>query len=168
MGGHTPTKPQSFGAGGNLYAVVGVFAALFAALGIAVVVTRGEWTVLAIAIGVAAMCYLLLQVLRLEIGPSGFRYRNLSGSREVPFSDVSRAYFEVVRAEGSPRPVAAFWVDRRAGERVKVNLRTFPVRAAAVLFSALEAHGVTIEVPDEPAARRVADQVRAAQAKMPG
>ena len=168
MGGQTTTEPQSFGAGGNLYAVVGFFAAIFAALGVAILVTRGDWTVLVIAVGVFAALALLLQVLRLEVGPAGFRYRNLSGSRQVAFADLTRAYFEVVHAEQSPRPVAAFWVDRRAGKRVKVNLRTFPVRAAAVLFSALEAHGVAIEVPDEPSARRVADQVRAAQAKLPG
>jgi hypothetical protein len=49
---------------------------------------------------------------------------------------------------------------------VKVNLRTFPVEAAAVLFTALESHGIQIEVPDRWATRRMAEQVRAAQAKL--
>jgi hypothetical protein len=149
-----------------LLVVVGVSALLFAALGGFIAVKKGDWTFLGVVVVVAAVLFLLLQALRLEIGPTGFKYRNLSGSREVAFADIGRAYFEVVRAEYAPQGVAAFWVERCDGARVKVNLRTFPVEAAAVLFTALESHGIPIEVPDAWAARRMAEQVRAAQAKL--
>ena len=157
------TETQSFGAGIDLYLVVGGFAAFFVVLSVFVAVKQGEWTVPVAAVGGAVVLLALPQVLRLEVGPDKFKYRNLSGSREVKFADVRRAYFEVIEGHGTA--AAAFWVDRSSGKRVKVNLRTFPVRGAAALFSALEARGVVVEVPAGAAARRVNDQVRAAQAK---
>jgi hypothetical protein len=79
---------------------------------------------------------------------------------------ISRAYIEVVLTTKTPQGAASFWVDRRGGERVKVNLRSFPVEAAAVLFNALESHGLQVEVPDEWASDRMLKQIRAAQAKL--
>jgi hypothetical protein len=153
------TSPLAFRAGRHLYAVIGVFVSLFSALGALIVVKRGDWTFLAVV--VAAALFLLLQVLRLQVGFDGFKYRNLSGSREVAFAEVGRAYMDVVRSQHSPQGVARFWIERRDGRRVKVNLRTFPVQAAASLFTALEAHDIQIEVPDEWAARRMVEQIRA-------
>jgi hypothetical protein len=160
------TSPLIFRAGVHLYAVIGVFVLLFAALGAFIVVKRGDWTYLAVVVGAAAVLFLLLQLLRLEVGSDGFKYRNLSGSREIAFTEVRRAYIDVVRSEYAPQGAARFWIERRDGGRVKVNLRTFPVRAAAILFTALEAHATQIEVPEEWAARRMVQQVRAAQAKL--
>ncbi|MCE9530463.1 MAG: hypothetical protein K8T89_04930 [Planctomycetes bacterium] len=152
--------------GAHLLVVVGIFAALFAGLGAFIAVKKGDWSYFGIIVAAAAFFFILLQVLRLEIGPKGFKYRNLSGSREVAFADVGRAYIEVLRAKNAPQGAAGFWVEQRDGSRVKVNLRTFPIEAAAVLFTALESHGVQIEVPDLWAARQMAEQVRAAQAKL--
>jgi len=168
MGGEPATDSQVYRVGAHLLAIGGVFASLFAALGIAIAVKKGDWMFLMVDIGVVAVLFLLLQVLRLEVRSDGFKYRNLSGSREVLFAEVSRAYIEVVRASRAPQGVGVFWVERRDRGRVKVNLRTFPIQAAAALFTALEMHGIQIEVPDEWAARRIADQVRAEQAKMRG
>ncbi len=167
MDGEFSTGSQVYRVGIHLLVVVGIFASLLAALGVFIALKKGDWTFLGIIIAVAAVLFLyLLQVPRLEVGPAGFKYRNLSGSREVAFADIGRAYFEVVRAQYAPQGVAVFWVERRDGGLVKVNLRTFPVEAAAVLFTALESHGIQIEVPDAWATRRMAEQVRAAQAKL--
>jgi hypothetical protein len=166
MKGEQETASRVYRVGIHLLVVVGIFAGLFAALGVFLAVKKGNWTVLAIVVAFAAVLFLLLQLQRLEIGGTSFKYRNLSGSREVTFADVGRAYFEVVRAKNAPQGVARFWIERRDGSRVKINLRVFPVEAAAVLFTALESHDVEIEVPDAWAARRAADQVRAAQAKL--
>ena len=154
--------------GVHLLVVVGVFASFFVALGIAMVVKREDWTPLMLVVGATVVLILLLRVLRLEVRSDGFKYRNLSGSREVLFAAVVRAYIEVVRAGSAPQGAGVFWVERRDGGRVKVNLRTFPIQAAAILFTGLESHGIQIEVPDEWAARRLVDQVRAEQAKMRG
>lgn len=91
----------------------------------------------------------------------------MSGSRDICFTEIRRAYLEITRTRHALHGVATFWVEQNDGMRVKVNLRTFPLEAAAVLFTALEAHGIQIEVPDEWAARRMAEQVRVAQAKLP-
>jgi hypothetical protein len=166
MEGEPATESRVYHVGTHLLVVVGIFAALFAVIGLFIAVKQGDWSFLAIVILAAGGFVLLLQVLRLEIGPTRFKYRNLSGSREVAFADVSRAYFDVVRSDYAPQGAARFWVERRAGGRVKVNLRTFPTEAAAVLFTALEGHGIQIEVPEAWAARRMAEQVRAAQSKL--
>jgi hypothetical protein len=160
------TDKRVYRVGTHLLVVVGVFALFFTTLGILIVVKKGDWNFLAIIVGGFAVFFLLLQVLRLEIGSDGFKYRNLSGSRTVLFADVRRAYIEVERANKAPQGVAVFWVERRDERRVKVNLRTFPMQAAADLFTALETHDIQIEVPDEWAARRTVDQIRAAQAKL--
>jgi len=123
-------------------------------------VKRGDWTFLGVVIALAVLFFLLLRILRLEIGPAVFKYRNLSGSREVAFADIGRAYFEVLHARNAPQGVAAFWVERRGSSRVKVNLRTFPIEATAVLFTALESHSLQIEIPDLWAARRMAVSTR--------
>ena len=166
MDGEFSTGSQVYRVDIHLLVVVGIFASLLAALGVFIALKKGDWTFLGVVVGVAAVLFLLLQVPRLEVGPAGFKYRNLSGSREVAFADIIRAYFVVVRAQYAPQGVAVFWVERRDGGRVKVNLRTFPVEAAAVLFTALESHGIQIEVPDAWATRRMAEQVRAAQANL--
>jgi len=166
MGDEPVTDSQVYRVGTHLLIIVGAFASFFAALGIVIGVRRGDWTFLALVAGVAAALFLLLHVLRLEVRPDGFKYRNLSGSRQLLFRDVRRAYIEVVRADVAPQGAGVFWVERRDGRRVKVNLRTFPIQAAASLFTALESHGIPIEVPDLWAARRLADQVRAEQERM--
>lgn len=168
MGGEPTSASQVYRVGIHLLIVVGVFVSLFAALGFAIALKSGDWTFLAVIAAVAAVSFLLSQVLRLEVRRDGFTYRNLSGSREVTFLDVRRAYIEAVRANAAPQGVGVFWVERRDGTRVKVNLRTFSIRAAAALFTALEMQGIPIEVPELWAARRLADQVRVEQAKRRG
>ena len=121
MWGKSSTGSAVYRAGAHLFAVVGVFTALFAALGVLLAVQKGNWTFLVVVVVVTAVLFLLLQVLRLEVAPTGFRYRNLSGSRDVAFGDIGRAYLEVVRAKNAPQGVAAFWVERRDGGRVKLR-----------------------------------------------
>jgi hypothetical protein len=160
-----PPDGVVFRAGLHLYVLVGLLVSLFIGLGIAVAIRREDWTFLAVAGGGAVVLFLLLLVLRLEVRHEEFAYRNLSGSRTVPFTDIERAYFETVHADAAPQGVAVFWVEVRGGKRVKVNLRTFPIRAAALLFATLERHGVPIQVPDTWAAKRMNRQVREEMAK---
>ena len=116
--------------GRHLLVVLSVIATLFAGLGACIAVKNGGWTFLAVVVGLASAAFLLVQILRLEVGPAGFAYCNLSGSRDVRFADIRRAYFEVTRKSNAPQGVAAFWVERHDGVRVRVNLRTFSVEAA--------------------------------------
>ncbi len=166
MDGGFSTGFRVYGVGIHLLVVVGILASVLAAFGVLIGLKKGDWTSLGVVVAVAAVLFLLLQVPRLEVGPAGLKYRNLSGSREVAFADIGRAYLAVVRTQYAPQGVAVFWIERRDGGRVKVNLRTFPVEAAAVLFTALESHGLQIEVPEAWATRRMAEQVRAAQVEL--
>src|SRR5262245_51172140 len=98
MGGESVTDSQVYRVGTHLLITVGAFASFFATLGIVIGVRRGDWTFLALVTGVVAALFLLLQILRLEIRPDGFKYRNLSGFREILFADVQRAYIAVVKS----------------------------------------------------------------------
>lgn len=163
--GSNPSS-EVFRAGLHLFVLIGLLVGLFLGVGTAIVVTKGDWTFLAAVGGMAVVLFSLLLVLKLEVRQAEFQYRNLSGSRTVAFADVERAYFETLRADVAPQGVAVFWVQPRKGRRVKVNLRTFPIRAATTLFSALERHGVAIEVPDGWAAQRMARQIREEQERL--
>lgn len=160
------TETRCYRVGIHLLVVLGVFATLLATLGIFIWLRRGDWKFLGIVVVTSFLLFFLLQLLRLEIASTWFKYRNLTGSRKVDFTDIGRAYFEVLNTHKSPQGVAVFWVERRDGSRMKINLRTFPVEASAVLFNALESHGIQIEVPDAWSVRRTVDQIRAAQAKL--
>jgi hypothetical protein len=155
-----------FRAGAHMLTVTGAFAGLLIALGVAVGFKNGDWSMLEAPLIASAIVFALQAILRLEIGPAGIKYRNLTGSRSIEFENIKRAYVEVVRPSKSPQGIATFWLELHGGKRVKINLRTFSIQAAALLFSALDARGLPIEAPDEWAAGRLMNQVRAAQAKL--
>ncbi len=159
-------SPCVFRVGVHLIILVGLLAGLALAVGLGEGLARGRWTPFAVLAALTALWYLLLAYLRLEIRLDGFSYRNLSGNLFVPFADVEKGYFQTVHGGYAPQGVAFFWVQPRGGKPFKVNLRTFPIRAAAVLFAALDRHGIPIDVPDTWSARRMADQIRAEQKKL--
>jgi hypothetical protein len=76
------TGARVYRAGIHLYAVVGVFALLFVTMEVFIAVKRGDWTFFAVVVGGSVVLFLLLQVLRLEVSPDGFKYRNLSGTTQ--------------------------------------------------------------------------------------
>jgi hypothetical protein len=152
----------------RLYFLVGLLMALFIGIGIAIGVRRGDWTFAVVAVFMMSVSFVLLTILRLEVSAEGVFYRNLSGSGFHAFEELEKAYLTVKRSDATPQGVAAFWLQPKAGRPVKINLRTFPTKAAAVLFAALENHQIAIEVPDLWPARRMAQQVRDAQNRMMG
>jgi hypothetical protein len=165
MESESRNESRVYHAGINQLVLIGILTLFFVALGIYNVAKSHDWSPLCVCLVAMTALFALQLVLRMEIGPTGFKYRNLSGAREIKYADVNRAYFDVIHASNAPQGVAAFFVERRDGTRVKINIRTFSVRAAADLFTKLESHGIQIEVPDAWAARRTVQQVRAAQAK---
>lgn len=162
------TATRKYTAGTHLYVLLGVFFSFFLALGVALFIKRGDWSFIAISVGGALLSFALLRILLLEISRSWFKYRNLTGTRTVMFGHVADAYIEVTRYTKAPQGIASFWIQLRNGDRFRINLRTFPVEAAAVLFSRLNEHGVVVTVPDKWAARRMAEQIYVAQAKLAG
>jgi hypothetical protein len=52
----------------------------------------------------------------------------------VEFADVQAAYFQTIHADVAPQGVAAFWIRLKDGKAMKINARTFSIRAAALLF----------------------------------
>jgi hypothetical protein len=163
----TSSTKFTFRAGTHVFVLVGVAATFFMALALAAGIRSGDWSFAAALAAVIVLWLGLLSILKLEIRPDGFTYRNLSGIRSVEFADVEIAYFKTIVMNGMPA-AAAFWVRLRDGKGIKINLRTFSVRAAAVLLSALDAHEIPIRVPDTWPARRMAGQIRDVQAKMRG
>jgi len=150
----------------SLYIMATVFVVLFLGLAVFVSFKRNDWTAAAVVLGIAVPLYLLLGYLRFEIDADGFRYRGPLTRRRIEFTDVARGYFETVRARNSPQGAAFFYVALRNGHEFKVNLRVFPIRAAAWLFTALDLHEVPIDAPETWSARRMNDQIRAAQTRL--
>jgi hypothetical protein len=159
--------PRTFRVGVHLWVVVGVFAALFIGLGAMVYSKRGDGGFLAIAVGATVLACGMLATLRLRIDRQACTESGLFGSTTVRYADVARAYFEVTRAAKAPQGVAMFYLQPRGGVPVKLSLRVYPVQAAALLFAALEAQGIAIDVPDEWAAQRMEKQIRAAMRARP-
>jgi hypothetical protein len=146
--------------------IVITFSMLMLTLGVAVGLKRGDWTITVIVGVAAATILLLLQVLRLEIMPDGFKYRNLSGLYEISFESISLAYINVVRSPYNPAGVARFFVELKNGKRVKINFRTFSIEAAARLLLALESRKIQIVADEDWAAQQFLRQVHTAQGAM--
>lgn len=159
---------RTYRAGAHLLVVVGLLSAFFCGLGLLIFRNSGDGTFLAFSGIGTIVLFALLRILRLEIGKTWFKYQNLGGSRTVLLNHVTGACVEVGRHSKALHGVAGFYLELRNGQRQKINLRTFPVEAAAVLFSTLDAHGVDVTASEEWAARRMMEQVRAAQARLAG
>ena len=145
--------------------VVGVAASLFSTLGVLLWLKKGNHGFLLGVLASTAALLFVLSTLRLEISPNLLKRRSIFGSDLVQFKDVAGAYISVEHSPKAPQRVASFWIQPRKGPPLKINLRSYPVQAAAMLFSILEAQGVDIDVPDAWSARRMEQQIRAAQAK---
>jgi len=148
-----PEAPFVARAQGRAYLAAGLFSGFFVLMG--VLLTRESaqtWPVLVVACGVAAFMLAGLAYLRLEVGSEGIRYRSFGSNRALRFSEIERAYFETVVNRAAPRGLVTFWIKPKAGNALRVNLRTFPPGAATRLLTALERHGIAIAVPDSAAA----------------
>jgi|GEM_PF-4427899 len=156
---------RRFGIGTHLRVVCAIGMLFFVGLALAIFLKKGHAGPLVAALAGAAILVGFLASLRLEISRSGFKTASATGSRTVQFGHVTRAWIEVARMAKAPQGVPVFWIELRNGQAHKIPLRVFPLQAAALLFSALEAHGVQVEVADDWAARRMSDQVRSAQAR---
>ncbi|UYC17991.1 hypothetical protein NRY95_08575 [Xanthomonas campestris pv. phormiicola] len=107
----------------------------------------------------------VLSTIRLEISRNLLKRRSLFGVDIIQFKDVVSAYISVEYSSKAPQGSASFWIQPRNAAPLKINLRLYPVQAAAMLFFILEAQGIDIDVPDTWSARRMQQQIRAAQAK---
>lgn len=146
---------ETFRAAGRPYAMVGAMTGFFVGLGaLATWENAGAWPVLAIAAGAGLYLVIKLLYLRLEITGDGVRYRTLRADRTWGFADLERGYFQTVVNRAAPQGVRSFWLKPRAGPAINIDLQTLPVRAATVLFGALQRHGIPIDVPESPAPER--------------
>jgi hypothetical protein len=148
------------------YVVAGIFAGLLLALGILVAFKKRDWSFVVLSGSGTAVLFFALAYIKMEIWSSGFIYRNLTGTRSVEFANIGKAYFE--RVIGHGMEFAAFWVQLRDGRKMKINLRTLPIRASALLFTALQRERIPIEVPEILDAQRLTDDIREEQLKLIG
>jgi len=129
--------------------MVGALCGVFFGLGVvATVENRGAWPVLAVAGGAALYLLVKLLYLRLQVSPEGIRYRTLAADRAFAFGDIERGYFEQVVNRAAPQGVRTFWIRPKQGKPVQIDLRSLPVRAATVLYAALQRHGIPIDIPE--------------------
>lgn len=156
---------RSFGAGGNLYFVIGFFGTIFLVIFGLVGSKNGDWRGTLIVVGIITALFLMLQVLRLKVGPDGFVYRTLIFQRTYDFDDISKGFFTVTYSSSTPMGVGNFCVELKDGTKAEVNIRLYVIGAAVALFDELERHDIPIEVPDLPAAHRMVREILKAKAK---
>ena len=77
-----------------LYVFASVVASIFIAVGVLIVFKEGDWTMLTLTGAGTVVALALPMYLKLEIGESGFTYRNLTTNCSVEFADIESAYFE--------------------------------------------------------------------------
>ncbi len=119
---------------GRAYLAAGLFGGFFVLTGFLVTRESAQaWPLLAVAGAVAAVL--------------------LAGE------EIERAYFETVVNRAAPQGLAMFWIRPKQGNALRINLRAFSDAAPALLLAALERHGISIDIPDTLAARRMAHEV---------
>jgi hypothetical protein len=129
--------------------MVGALCGVFFSLGIvATVENRGAWPVLAVAGGAALYLTVKLLFLRLQVSAEGIRYRTLGADRAFGYADIERGFFTQVVNRAAPQGVRTFWIRPKQGKPMQIDLRSLPVRAATVLYGALQRHGIPIDVPE--------------------
>ena len=146
---------QQFGPGTNLIVFVGVVACLFVVVSLIAGLTKGDWSVLGLAVVGSTGAFLLLSIIKLDIRSDGIIYRNLSGKRTAIFVNVDRASWD--------RIGPFLHLRQRTGSSIKINLRTLPVRAAAILFDRLEHYRIPMEGPYTRISIRMLDEIRKEQ-----
>ena len=162
------------GAAVSLYVIVSVATVIFGALGVLIVVRQpGQWQFLALVVAIAGILFACLRFLRLEVSPAGITYRNIFGNSFVQFAEIERAFYQVNLPDNPinrEKPVAQvkFLLQAKNGKAKKLNIRVFPLKPVAVLFSALESRKIPIEVPPFRAALRMDEEIRKCQAKIEG
>lgn len=140
---------ETFRATGRSYGQLAALTGFFLGLGVlAMWENRGAWPVLAVAACMGVYLVIKLLFVRLEVSAEWVRYRTLGADRTFAFGDLERGYFETVVNRAAPQGVRSFWLKPKAGRAINIDLRALPVRAATVLFGALQRHGVTIDVPE--------------------
>jgi hypothetical protein len=122
-----------------------------------------HWILLTLLCVFAVWLYASLAYVKFEIWERGFSHRNLSGNHVFEFAGIEDALFETANVgEGYPAPVFSV---RLRGEidRKKVPIGMFPVRAAALLFAALERFGIRVREDGSPFVQSTMRQIREVQ-----
>ena len=158
------------GASVALYVIVTIAAVFFLSLGTVIVVEKpGQWQLLAVSAAVTAVLYVCLRVMRLEVAADGITYRSIFGTQFAGFSEIERAYYKADTYDPQ-KPVSRvrLFLQTRAGNTARLNLRVFPIEAAAICLLALEDHDIEVEKSSFLAARRFDDQIGRHIAEMQG
>ncbi len=148
---------ERFGPGVPILVLAGIPIALL--VGIAVVAFKHGLLAYGILFAGAGLApCLLLASLKIDFRSDGFTYRTIRGHRVVDYGDIECGFFKTISGWGQSVPV--FHVRLRNGDSFKLNLRVLPMKARAMLVSALDAHGVSV-VPDSPVAEIKIRRIRA-------
>ena len=159
--------PVVFRAVMSLCIFLGALVGVPMVLGLVVMIQNpANWQVFAVGCGLEASILAALRYLRFEIGHGGIHYRNWTANRSLKYSDMKRAGLEVIVGRYYPQGIAVFVIEPKEGRSLRIRLDNFPILASALLFTELERRNIPIHVPERWAAKRMAGQIRAAQAKL--
>lgn len=126
------------------------------------VFTVGSWLFLIAFCGFAVSLVSIAYV-KFEIWESGFSHRTFFGNHSFEFAHINDALFETSNV-GESHPALVFSVQVR-GETTRKNIPIgiFPLRATALLFSALESFGIQIREDGSRCVQSTLQQLREMQ-----
>lgn len=110
----------------------------------------------------AVYLYATVAYVKLEIWKSGFSHRSLSGHHVFEFSQIEDALFETANVGEGYAPVFSLRL-RDDARRKEVPIGMFPVRAAALLFTEMDAYGIHIRQDGSRLVETSMQQIREAQ-----
>jgi hypothetical protein len=139
IGQNVTFRHGTFGAQARLMIVI--LLCVIWAIGSLAVSEPSHRVFLTILCGLTVLLYSYLAYIKLEISESGFSHRNLLGNRIFEFARIEEAFFETTSV-GEGHYASVFSVRLKEGtEKKKIPISIFPVRATALLLTALERHG---------------------------
>jgi hypothetical protein len=126
------------------------------------VLTVRPWLFLIAFCGLAVSLVSVAYV-KFEIWGTGFSHRTFSGNHVFEFAHIDDALFETSNVgEGYPAPVFSVQV-RGEAARKNIPIGIFPLRATALLISALESYGIQVREDGSRYVQSTMRQVREMQ-----
>ncbi len=122
------------------------------------------WTPLLIITCILTFLWAGALSVRFSFDHSEIRYRSLYTQLRLRMSDITGIAIVTERSGHAPQGVARLHLILRDGPPKKLNVKMLPLPAVKEFCSALQARGVTVDVDNSFAARRMASQIFGKQA----
>jgi hypothetical protein len=147
------------------YLIIAIIGGPLFAGGLVAAIRSNDWALCLIPIALVAPFVAAAAWVRLEIGSNGVRYRGVFRWWFVRYEDIDHAEFGTEQASSAAAGIAPFLFVLSDESEESLNLKPFPLHAAARLLVALEHQGIGVDVSDGRPVQRMWNAFQAAREK---